>query len=107
MRSETDPRDVHGMHAAAGILTTRGGMTSHAAVVARGMAKPCITAAMMVKIDVASQTCSASGLELGAGDIITIDGSAGTVYIGEQPVKTPQPDGDLATLLSWREERAD
>lgn len=106
VRSETDPRDVHGMHAAAGILTTRGGMTSHAAVVARGMAKPCITAAMMVKIDMASQTCSASGLELSAGDIITIDGSAGTVYIGEQPVKTPQPDGDLATLLSWRENGA-
>ena len=102
VRSETDPRDVHGMHAAAGILTTRGGMTSHAAVVARGMAKPCITAAMMVKIDLASQSCSASGLELQAGDIITIDGSAGTVYVGEQPVKTPQPDGDLATLLSWR-----
>ncbi|MEP0943642.1 MAG: pyruvate, phosphate dikinase [Rhizobiaceae bacterium] len=104
LRSETDPRDVHGMHAAAGILTTRGGMTSHAAVVARGMAKPCITAAMMLKIDLASQTCSASGLELKAGDIITIDGSAGTVYIGEQPVKTPQPDGDLATILAWQQD---
>ncbi|MEP1206660.1 MAG: pyruvate, phosphate dikinase [Rhizobiaceae bacterium] len=105
VRSETDPRDVHGMHAAVGILTSRGGMTSHAAVVARGMAKPCITAAMMLKIDLASQTCSASGLELKAGDIITIDGGAGTVYVGEQPIETPEPDGDLAILLDWKRQQ--
>ncbi len=107
VRSETDPRDVHGMHAAAGILTCRGGMTSHAAVVARGMAKPCITAAMMLKIDLASQTCSASGLQLNAGDIISIDGGAGTVYLGTQPIKTPEPDGDLAILLNWKDKSAD
>ena len=106
LRSETDPRDVHGMHAATGILTSRGGMTSHAAVVARGMAKPCITAAMTLKIDLTAQTCSASGLELKAGDIITIDGSAGTVYLDEQPVTPPEPDGDLATLLAWRREQS-
>ena len=75
---------------------------SHAAVVARGMAKPCITAAMMLKIDVEAQTCTAAGLQLNAGDVVTIDGSAGTVYLGVQPVKFPKPDGDLATLLDWR-----
>jgi len=104
VRSETDPRDVHGMYAAEGILTSRGGMTSHAAVVARGMAKPCITAAMMLKIDAAAKTCSAAGLELKAGDIITIDGGAGTVYLGAQPVKIPEPGGDLATLLQWKKD---
>ncbi|MGI9364243.1 MAG: pyruvate, phosphate dikinase [Rhizobiaceae bacterium] len=104
LRSETDPRDVHGMHAANGILTARGGMTSHAAVVARGMGKPCITAAMTLKIDLANRVCLAAGLELGAGDIITIDGSAGTVYLGEQPVTIPKPDGDLALLLKWQSE---
>jgi len=107
VRSETDPRDVYGMHAAVGILTSRGGMTSHAAVVARGMAKPCITAAMMLKIDLAGQSCSASGLQLNAGDIITIDGGAGTVYVGEQPIETPEPDGDLATLLDWQKQLSD
>ena len=104
VRPETDPKDVHGMHASAGILTTRGGMTSHAAVVARGMGKPCITAAMTLKIDLANQICSCAGQIMRSGDIITIDGSSGLVYQGKQPIVTPEPDGELATLLAWNEE---
>ena len=103
----SSPEDIGGMLASVGIVTARGGMTSHAAVVARGMAKPCITAAMMLKIDLESETCSASGLELSAGDIITIDGGAGTVYVGEQPIEIPEPDGDLAILLEWKKQYAD
>lgn len=106
VRPETDPKDVHGMHAAAGILTSRGGMTSHAAVVARGMAKPCITAAMTLKIDLASEMASATGQVLQAGDVITIDGATGAVFMGAQTVVTPEPDGDLATLLAWRADAA-
>lgn len=104
IRSETDPADVHGMHAANGILTSRGGMTSHAAVVARGMAKPCITAALKLKIDTSKKTCSTGGITLQEGDAITIDGSTGNVYCGTQPIKLPEPDGDLAILLEWRAE---
>ncbi len=107
VRPETDPRDVHGMHAAAGILTSRGGMTSHAAVVARGMGKPCITAAMGLKIDVEGNTCSAAGQILDSGDVITIDGGTGMAYVGELPVMKPEPDGDLATLLKWKTELKD
>lgn len=102
VRPETDPRDVHGMNAATGILTSRGGMTSHAAVVARGMGKPCITAAMALKIDIDAQSCSSAGQVLNAGDIITIDGGTGMVYPGKLPVVKPEPDGDLATLLEWK-----
>ena len=104
VRPETDPRDVHGMNAAAGILTSRGGMTSHAAVVARGMGKPCITAAMSLKIDIEAQSCSSTGQVLEAGEVITIDGGTGMVYPGELPVVKPEPDGDLATLLEWKAE---
>ena len=103
VRPETDPKDVHGMNAAKGVLTTRGGMTSHAAVVARGMNKPCITAAMTLKIDANAGTCASLGTELRQGDTITIDGGSGNVYVGVQPVVTPEPDGELATLLSWRD----
>ena len=106
VRPETDPKDVHGIHAASGILTTRGGMTSHAAVVARGLAKPCITAAMELKIDLANLSCSVRGEQLKEGDIITIDGSSGAVYRGRQPVILPKPDGKLAQLLEWRDESA-
>ncbi len=107
VRPETDPRDVHGMHAAAGILTSRGGMTSHAAVVARGMGKPCITAAMGLKIDVEAATCSAAGQTINAGDVLTIDGGTGLAYVGELSVVKPEPDGDLATLLEWKTELKD
>ncbi|MGI9354406.1 MAG: pyruvate, phosphate dikinase [Rhizobiaceae bacterium] len=104
VRPETDPRDVHGMNAACGILTSRGGMTSHAAVVARGMGKPCITAAMGLKIDTDAGICSSAGQTLQAGDTITIDGGTGMAYPGELPVVKPKPDGDLATLLEWKTE---
>ena len=104
VRPETDPKDVHGMHAAIGILTSRGGMTSHAAVVARGMAKPCITAAMSLRIDVQSESAKAVGQVLNAGDIITIDGGSGAVFRGAQPIILPEPDGELATLLQWQQE---
>ncbi len=104
VRPETDPKDIHGMYAATGILTTRGGMTSHAAVVARGMGKPCITAAMTLKIDLANQICSCAGKILAAGDIITIDGVSGIVHQGPQPIVIPEADGELALLLSWKDE---
>lgn len=103
VRTETDPKDVHGMNAAVGILTSRGGMTSHAAVVARGMNKPCITAAMGLKIDVDGRSCACLGAMLSAGDTVSLDGSTGEVYIGTLPIKTTEPDGDLAELLSWKE----
>ncbi|MFD0915923.1 pyruvate, phosphate dikinase [Pseudahrensia aquimaris] len=104
VRPETDPKDVHGMDAAIGILTSRGGMTSHAAVVARGMNKTCITAAMGLKIDAVAGTCSCLGTVLKAGDTISLDGTSGEVYAGEIPIVTPEPDGELAELLSWRGE---
>lgn len=103
VRPETDPRDVHGMDAASGILTARGGMTSHAAVVARGMGKPCITAAMTMKIDLDARTCTSLGTTLNEGDIVTIDGTTGLVFVGEVPTALPEPEGDLATLLEWRD----
>lgn len=102
VRPETDPRDVHGMNAAAGILTARGGMTSHAAVVARGMGKPCITAAMTLKIDPQAKSCSSLGTTLQQGDAVTLDGSTGLVYAGTIPTAFPEPDGDLAVLLKWK-----
>jgi len=104
VRTETDPKDVHGMDAAIAILTSRGGMTSHAAVVARGMGKPCITAAMTLKIDAANDICSSMGRMWKKGDVFTLDGGSGLVYQGTQPTVTPKPDGDLAIMLGWRHE---
>ena len=104
VRPETDPKDVHGINAAVGILTSRGGMTSHAAVVARGMNKPCITAAMTVKIDQTSQTSTSAGKTIAFGGILTIDGASGIAWLGTPKIITPEPDGDLAKLLSWRDE---
>ena len=78
VRVETSPEDIHGMHAAEGIVTTRGGMTSHAAVVARGMGKPCVSGAGSIRIDYVKQTMTAGGVTLKKGDVLTIDGAAGT-----------------------------
>ena len=104
VRPETDPRDIKGMDAAVGILTTKGGMTSHAAVVARGMGKPCITAAMTMKIDQELMRCSCAGVVLNAGDIVTLDGSNGHVFVGEQPIHTPEPDGNILKMMGWMKE---
>jgi pyruvate,orthophosphate dikinase len=101
VRIETSPEDIHGMHAAEGILTTRGGMTSHAAVVARGMGKPCVSGAGMLRIDYQAGTLSVMGESLKKGDIITIDGSAGQVMKGEVATIKPELSGDFATLMSW------
>ena len=103
-RTETSPEDIHGMHAAKGILTARGGMTSHAAVVARGMGRPCVSGAGTLHINMKSGVMSTMGREVKKGDIITIDGSAGEVILGE--VKTLQPEmaGDFATLMEWADE---
>jgi pyruvate,orthophosphate dikinase len=96
---ETTPDDIHGMIAAQGILTVHGGMTSHAAVVARGMGKPCVASCEGLTIGVGS--AKISGLELQEGDVITIDGGTGNVFIGEVPLVPPQINEDFATILSW------
>jgi pyruvate, orthophosphate dikinase len=101
VRVETSPEDIHGMHAAEGILTTRGGMTSHAAVVARGMGKPCVSGAGSLRVDYAAQTMSVAGVTLKTGDIITIDGSAGQVLQGEVAMLEPELSGEFATLMGW------
>jgi pyruvate,orthophosphate dikinase len=89
------------MHAAEGILTTRGGMTSHAAVVARGMGKPCVSGAGALRVDYRSQTMSAAGVTLKQGDTITIDGSTGQVLAGKVPMLEPAMSGEFATLMGW------
>ena len=101
VRIETSPEDIHGMHAAKGVLTTRGGMTSHAAVVARGMGRPCVSGAGDLRIDYAAATVSARTTLVRAGELITIDGSTGEVMIGEVPTLQPQLSGDFATLMGW------
>jgi len=100
-RVETSPEDIHGMHAAQGILTTRGGMTSHAAVVARGMGRACVAGAGEIRIDGKARTLSTRGHMLKAGDIITLDGAAGEVIMGEVPVIRPTMSGDFAELIGW------
>jgi pyruvate,orthophosphate dikinase len=101
VRVETSPEDIHGMHAAEGILTTRGGMTSHAAVVARGMGKPCVSGAGTLRVDYASRTLSAGNHTFKQGDVITIDGSAGQVLAGRAPMQEPALSGEFATLMGW------
>src|SRR6201994_3955159 len=101
VRVETSPEDIHGMHAAEGILTTRGGMTSHAAVVARGMGKPCVSGAGAIRVDYAASTMQAGGVTLKKGDTITIDGSTGQVLTGKVAMQEPEMSGDFATLMSW------
>ncbi|ENN95188.1 pyruvate, phosphate dikinase [Bartonella vinsonii] len=101
VRVETSPEDIHGMHAAQGILTTRGGMTSHAAVVARGMGKPCISGAGNVRIDYNTNTMFASGQNFKKGDVITIDGGSGEVLKGKVAMLQPELCGDFAKLMEW------
>jgi pyruvate,orthophosphate dikinase len=101
VRVETSPEDIHGMHAAEGILTTRGGMTSHAAVVARGMGKPCVSGAGAIRVDYASETMTAMGHVLKRGDQITIDGSTGQVLAGQVPMTEPELSGEFGTLMGW------
>ncbi|HXD45537.1 MAG TPA: pyruvate, phosphate dikinase [Pseudolabrys sp.] len=101
VRVETSPEDIHGMHAAEGILTTRGGMTSHAAVVARGMGKPCVSGAGALRVDYNKQTMTAGGQTFNKGDAITVDGSTGQVLAGKVDMIEPQLSGEFATLIGW------
>ena len=104
VRIETSPEDIGGMHVAQGILTTRGGMTSHAAVVARGMGTPCVAGAGELRIDYSAKTLTASGTVLKEGDVITIDGSNGQVLKGEVPKIQPELTGDFGKLMGWVDE---
>ena len=101
VRVETSPEDIHGMHAAEGILTTRGGMTSHAAVVARGMGKPCVSGAGSLRVDGRNGTLMAMGVTLKRGDIITIDGGSGQVLKGAVAMLQPELSGDFAAIMEW------
>jgi len=101
VRIETSPEDIHGMHAARGILTTRGGMTSHAAVVARGMGRPCVAGVGSINVDYGAQTLSTGGRTLNVGDTITLDGATGEVFAGPVAMIEPAMSGDFATLMEW------
>ncbi|MFM2445524.1 MAG: hypothetical protein RJB09_2710 [Pseudomonadota bacterium] len=101
VRVETSPEDIHGMHASSGILTTRGGMTSHAAVVARGMGKPCVSGAGTIRVDYATQTLTSAGRTLKKGDLITVDGSTGQVLEGVVDMLQPELSGEFAILMGW------
>ncbi len=101
VRMETSPEDIHGMHAAKGILTARGGMTSHAAVVARGMGRPCVSGAGSLAIDAKERVFRVGGREVREGDVITIDGSSGEIMVGEVPTVQPELSGDFAALMVW------
>ena len=101
VRVETSPEDIHGMHAAEGILTTRGGMTSHAAVVARGMGKPCVSGAGSLRVDTRAGTLVAMGQTLRKGEVITIDGGTGQVLNGTVAMLQPELSGDFAAIMEW------
>ncbi len=101
VRVETSPEDIHGMHAAEGILTTRGGMTSHAAVVARGMGKPCVSGAGAIRVDYQAQTMTSAGRVFAKGAVITIDGSNGQVLEGVIAMQQPELSGDFSKLMEW------
>ncbi|HZV10586.1 MAG TPA: putative PEP-binding protein, partial [Novosphingobium sp.] len=101
VRVETSPEDIHGMHAAKGILTARGGMTSHAAVVARGMGRPCVSGASSLSIDMGARTLKIGNRDLKEGDVITLDGATGDIMAGSVPTIEPELVGDFATLMSW------
>ena len=104
-RQETSPEDIHGMHASNGILTSRGGMTSHAAVVARGMGKPCVAGAGDLYINQHDKTISKDGKEIKEGDIVTIDGSTGEIMLGSVPTIKPELSGDFAKIMEWADAR--
>jgi pyruvate, orthophosphate dikinase len=104
VRWETTPDDIHGMIAAQGILTAHGGMTSHAAVVARGMGKPCVAGCEALSVDTAAKTASLNGHQLSEGDVITIDGGTGRVILGPVELVPPQINEDFETILGWADE---
>ncbi|WP_027553779.1 pyruvate, phosphate dikinase [Bradyrhizobium sp. Cp5.3] len=104
VRIETSPEDIHGMHAAEGILTTRGGMTSHAAVVARGMGKPCVSGCGTIRVDYGRGTMSIGSRTFKSGDVITIDGSLGQVLAGRMPMIEPELSGEFGTLMNWADQ---
>ena len=104
VRIETSPEDIHGMHAAKGILTARGGMTSHAAVVARGMGRPCVSGSSEIDINYENKIFKTSNFEVKEGDIITIDGSTGRVILGKVPTVKPEISGDFSKLMSWADD---
>ena len=101
VRVETSPEDIHGMHAAKGILTARGGMTSHAAVVARGMGRPCVSGVGSLAIDAKAKLFRVAGREIREGEVITIDGSTGEVMVGAVATVQPELAGDFGTLMEW------
>ena len=101
IRTETSPEDIHGMHAARGILTARGGMTSHAAVVARGMGRPCVSGAGSISIDAKAGVMKVGDRTIREGDLVTIDGTTGEVMAGEVPTVQPELSGDFAALMVW------
>src|SRR3954469_17255093 len=104
VRIETSPEDIHGMHAAEGILTTRGGMTSHAAVVARGMGKPCVSGCGTIRVDYGRGTMSIGSRTFKTGDVITIDGSLGQVLAARMPMIEPKLSGEFGTLMNWADQ---
>ena len=105
VRIETSPEDIHGMHAAEGILTARGGMTSHAAVVARGMGRPCVSGAGTIAIDYKAKSMRVAGREVKEGDTLTIDGATGEVMLGAVPTVQPELAGDFGTLMEWADKK--
>lgn len=104
IRVETSPEDIHGMHAARGILTARGGMTSHAAVVARGMGRPCVSGAGSISINAREKVMRVGSREIREGDMVTIDGATGEVMAGQVPTVQPELSGDFGTLMVWADE---
>src|SRR5580765_3613215 len=104
VRWETTPEDIHGLIHAAGVLTAHGGMTSHAAVVARGMGKPCVAGCEHLSIDVAAGTVRIGEHDLRAGDVITVDGGTGRVIVGEVPLVPPAIDENFGTILEWADD---
>ncbi|WP_298917695.1 pyruvate, phosphate dikinase [uncultured Algimonas sp.] len=104
VRVETSPEDIHGMHAAEAIVTARGGMTSHAAVVARGMGTPCVSGAGDIRIDYEAQSFTCAGRTVGKGDIVTVDGATGQVFAGEVAMIQPELSGDFAKVMGWADD---